>query len=145
MASPKNHDVTLLCYGIYALSPMYAVLPPVNSMKGMEGAPHHHVEFGILWLDLVLDSFVDGDSITNGHRCLQASQSEDIVLVKKKRAVKENDALVQPPLTVAVAIVEQELLVPALGTCDIQRDLIHSHADAYCSLSTGLSPPLFLS
>ena len=148
----KSRIITLICYSIYALSPIYAVLPPSNNVNRQAGPSQHHVKLGILWLNIVVDSLVDDDrtvSNARGDTFFQASQNdqdEDIVLIKKKRAVKRRFDLTQPILAQSSsAIMQIEPDVPAAHAYEIPRDQIHRCPNGYSLLSTGLSPPSFIS
>lgn len=142
----KSKIITLLCYSVYALSPVYATLPASNKLSGQG----YHLELGILWLNIVLDSFADEErtdgAISSGDLSIQTAENADLVVIQKKRVVSGKVYVVQPLLKArTVAISELEPPPPVATAYDIHRDVIHRHADGYCSLSTGLSPPSFLS
>ena len=145
----KSRTITLLCYSVYALSPIYAILPETQSVNGLKDASQRHAQMGILWLSVVLGSFVaedqDGSSAGSG-RLEQASQDEDIVLVKKNRAVNIKSYLVLPPLKhsdFSAQEIEPHVTIPC--SYEIPLDMAHRHADGYYSLNTGLSPPSLVS
>jgi hypothetical protein len=145
----KSRTITLLCYSVYALSPIYAILPESHSVNGLQYASQHHAEMGIFWLNVLLGSFVDeGRDIgaARSGRLVQAPQDEDLVLVKKKREVNNKSYLVQPPLKQS-DFASREVEPPAAVPCtnEIPLDMAHRHADGYYSLRTGLSPPSFIS
>jgi hypothetical protein len=141
--------VMLLIYGIYTMSPIYAVLPAPADTSGLTGASSTGFKVGILWVDVLLDSIVSEGQQGNHVRSEQfshLSQEEDMVLIKKKRAVSKRLFTVQIPIqTIILSISDIEHPLPVLVSYEIPRDFIHSHSDEYYSLSTGLSPPSFLS
>jgi hypothetical protein len=137
--------VMLLIYGAYTLSPMYAVLTGPADESGAAEASSCFVKVGFLWADLVFDSLTGGSrpgERSRGEQLLHEPQEDDMVLIKKKRAVNQRTFLVRQPLqTCVIAATESVLPAPAPFSYDIPLDLIHGHADGYHSISTGLSPP----
>jgi len=137
----KTKLITLLCFSMYALSPVYAVLP------ADQGVAQHHTHIGILWLNIALDSFLEDDRTNNhgdGKQLAQASQDEDTVLIKKKRAVNNRYHLAQPLFKAGTAAIpSREPLSTRIATT--LQDMHHRTSDGYYYVSTGLSPPLFLS
>jgi hypothetical protein len=111
------------------------------------------MEFGVLWLNIVLDSVLDSvidedesDDTARRGELLQASQGKDIVLIQKKRVVIKKYYLEQTLLTARVFTPrEVEPPTPVACTYDVPFDLIHDHADGHYFLRTGLSPPPILS
>ena len=145
----KGKMFTLLCYSVYALSPIYAVLPASDSLPGQRPSPPHHARLGILWLNILVDGFVDEDRIGNsapGVPHLRTAQDEGIVLIKKKRAVLKKHCFERTPLTATILLSrERELLAQLPGTYEIPLTAIRPYDYGFYSHSAGLSPPLLVS
>ncbi len=141
--------ITLLVFSAYALSPLYAVLPNQVDATGPAGASCSSIKVGILWMDVVLDALTnEGRSLvcTGVEQYQHSAPDDDMVLVKKKRAVTEKAFFVNPPVrTGCIALGDVEHPLPIAFSYDIPRDLIHRQSPDYYFFSTGVSPPFFLS
>jgi hypothetical protein len=143
---------TLLLYSAYAFSPIYASLPAAAAQGGLQGGSqpaYGNVTVGIVWMNFLFDAITDedqaGSPVAGGQR-LQATQDEDMVLIKKKRALSRARQTVRPIFrTVIIAAAELDLPSYFPPAYEIPCDLIHRHSDGYYSRSTGLSPPVVLS
>ena len=151
---PRMHKLirilTLVLFSMFSLSPVYAAFPAMNRAEGLNSQARHHVEFGILWLDVLVD-LLDEDAPSccktqTGDQELQAVHNEDIVLINKKRAICKKYDLDSPPLAAAASLSRHiGVSLPVVSINDVPCDMIHRHSDGHYSRSTGLSPPSHLS
>ena len=135
----------------YTISPLYASFSNAlsDSTERSDRMADKKVTYGILWVSVVLDEvFNDQDQPVRDQAAqIDAQESDDdLVLVKRKRALLRERLSVRPYLQCIVLSIDRPVheVVPHIAY-EIPRDLIHLHSDGYHSISTGLSPPQHLS
>lgn len=148
--SRTSAGILVLIYGIYALSPSYAQFRAKDGADEISGGPlYRGLQVGILWVNVLFDALTDAEQAGDHNRAeqiLRSSQDEDMVLVKRKRAIQREDYSVRPHLDAGTVLAEDPLpLLPQSFSFGILHDPVHRHADGDHSLSAGLSPPPFLS
>lgn len=152
MAGWKKHFVRFFAlpyFLIYALSPIYVSTMDDKGCVAELPSGENSVIFGILMVSVVADAIIpDGDpGSAYGSAEMQSSQDEDIILIKKKRAILRKGYDCKPALIAScVKYAEDEQLhILPRSDFDVPRDLIHNHTNGYRLLSPGLSPPSLLS
>ena len=141
--------LVLAVYCIYAMSPVYlSAMGGRNDWLAPEGQPEQGVTIGIVWVNVVLASLVDGDRGGCGTACAaveNGEQGQEFILIKKKRALVSETFRLRPVFahgTDPAARPGRHELVP--GALDVPRSLQFRHTDTPLSHHLGLSPPAFL-
>lgn len=138
----------LVFYAAYAFSPLYA--SSTDAEYGGQEKQNRATSYtvGILWLDVVLDEIVGNSETDPARETISSADDEDIVFLKKKRVVNRHRFALNPIIKIEAPFLpryDDDVPEVSYRSYDISRDPIHQHADGYYALSTGLSPPFFLS
>lgn len=146
-----TRNVVLPIFVIYAVSPIYLSGDLGQSCGAGLQPAEQKISLGVFWVSFLVDKMIQDDDDANPGpgevaQALQKDQDDDIVLIKKKRMVLRQSYKPYPVFQIVSAETDKDENTSFFPSgYDVPRDLIHNQADGYHSLSTGLSPPSFLS
>jgi len=141
----KSRIITLLCYSVYALSPLCA-----SAETGADGrvGPLKHgedsVTVSIVWLKVVLSTATgrDFDDVSG-----DGIDDSTTILVKKKRAVFREEVSVSPPTQTSVLPISEFVCsLPTFSHAfEVAKGQHYQASDGFQYFSAGLSPPFLRS
>ncbi len=137
--------VVLLVFSFYAVSPIYATWTQHKGTARLVKCERcaGHVLTGIVWLKMTF-SFLTDDQDDDG---MAADTDDDsLVIIKKKRAVIHEDVRIEPVQT--AEIIPVSLIRLSASIFKLRNTVVeprHRPTDGYAILSSGLSPPQYLS
>ncbi len=137
--------VVLTFYFIYALSPLYCTFQPVNENIIGGRHPSGQASVGIVWLNVLISSFTHDAQASEGRAAarLAAASCDDMILIKKRRAVLREQREVRPlNETVFLPRIDRDCPETASRYFDVRGKTGLQVRDGHVAPSTGLSPPL---
>ena len=129
----------LLLYAIYALTPIHlCAMEGDGNGGGARLLAGKHSSTDIVWVNVLFSSLINDDAPSG-----DAQEGDDVVLVRKRRAVLREHVLAKPlHETEDLPPTDSEQGSQSFHEYELTKRPAHQDTDGYLALNTGLSPPV---